>query len=166
MKWNFRKFDNKFAPNWKNYIFQPLLATVSVFLIILSLSIDDDAVIIASIGATSFIVFALPKSVSASPRNVIGGHFVGLVCGLLVSLIPEISIVHQAVLTSLVYSLAVGSCIFVMVITNTEHAPAAGTALGVAINGLSLNVIITIAAGTIILALIHTLFKDKLKDLT
>src|SRR5512135_1471986 len=80
---------------------------------------------------------------TTSPRsrgNVIGGHFVGLFWGFVFSLIP-----HATVFGSLIgYSMAVGLSIFTMVVTDTEHPPAAGTALGVAITGMSPNVLVAV----------------------
>lgn len=120
------------------------------------------AVIIASLGATSFIVFAMPDYITAQPRNVIGGHIVGLFCGFLFSLIP-----HPSLLSSiLVYSLAVGASIFIMVVTNTEHPPASGTALGVAMTGITLDVLIAVVVSIVILSVIHRLCKPYLRDLT
>ena len=66
----------------------------------------------------------------------------------------------------MVYSLAVGLSIFIMVITDTEHPPASGTALGVAINGFSAKVLVALIASVIALSLIHHFFKGYLKDLT
>ena len=65
---------------WKHYVFQSLAASLSIFIILLFLTIQD-AVIVASIGATTFIVFAMPKSLTAKPRNVIGGHIAGIMAG-------------------------------------------------------------------------------------
>ncbi len=97
--------------SWKHYVFQSLFATVALFTVFLFLSIEH-VVVIASIGATVFIVFAMPKNITAKPRNVIGGHLVGLTSGSLCSLIP-----HSLFLSSiLVYSVAVGLSIFVMVV--------------------------------------------------
>ena len=66
--------------HWKNYVFQSLLATASVFCVLIFLE-QGEEVIIASRGATAFVVFALPDKITAQPRNVIGGHIVGLMCG-------------------------------------------------------------------------------------
>ena len=38
----------------------------------------EHAVVIASIGATAFIVFTMPRNITAKPRRVIGGHLAGL----------------------------------------------------------------------------------------
>lgn len=161
MKKSLIKMDKEFRLHWKHYVLQSMLATLSVFMVLYFLSLQD-AVIIASIGATAFIVFAMPDSITAQSRNVIGGHIVGLFCGFLFSLIP-----HSALLFSiLIYSLAVGTSIFVMVVTDTEHPPAAGTALGVVMTGISFQVLIVVVMSIVILSAVHRLFKPYLKDLT
>jgi hypothetical protein len=53
-----------------------------------------------------------------------------------------------------------------MVVTDTEHPPAAGTALGVAMTGISLDVFIAVSMSIILLSLIHRFFKPHMKDLT
>ncbi len=146
---------------WKNYTFQSLLATLTTFVVLLLLSMEH-AVIIASIGATAFIVFAMPKSITAKPRSVIGGHLVGLLSGSLCSLIPHPSFLQSVI----VYSLAVGLSIFVMVIADTEHPPASGTALGVAIMGPSPGVMIAVVTSAVTLSLAHCFLKPFLRDLT
>jgi len=155
------KIDAEFRQHWKSYVLQSMLATVAVFIALYFLSMQH-AVIIASLGATAFIVFAMPENITAQTRNVIGGHIVGLFCGFLFSLIP-----HPSLLSSLlVYSLAVGASIFIMVVTDTEHPPASGTALGVVMTGITLNVLIAVVLSIIILSVIHRLCKPYLKDLT
>jgi len=42
---------------WKNYVFQSLFATLAIFIVLLFLNLQH-VVIIASIGATTFILFA------------------------------------------------------------------------------------------------------------
>lgn len=161
MKKSLIKMDREFRLYWKHYVLQSILATLSVFIVLYFLS-RQEAVIIASIGATAFIVFAMPDNITAQSRNVIGGHIVGLFCGFLFSLIP-----HSALLFSiLIYSLAVGTSLFIMVVTDTEHPPAAGTALGVVMTGISLQVLIVVVMSIVILSAIHRLFKPYLKDLT
>jgi CBS-domain-containing membrane protein len=119
------------------------------------------AVIIASIGATAFIVFAMPQDFTAKPRHVIGGHLVGICSGSLLALIP-----HTTALPSIaIYSLAVGCSIFVMVVTDTEHPPASGTALGIAMKGFSYDVAATVIISAIVLASIRHVFKSHLRNL-
>jgi len=60
----------------------------------------------------------------------------------------------------------VGLSIFTMVVTDTEHPPAAGTALGVAITGMSPNVLVAVLLSIVLLSLMHRFFKPYLRDLT
>jgi len=53
-----------------------------------------------------------------------------------------------------------------MVVVDTEHPPASGTALGVAITGFSLNAVIAVITSVIILSLVHRFFGSRLKCLT
>ena len=151
----------KFSSSWRSYVFQSLIAMFTVFIVLLFLSIEQ-AVIVSSIGATAFIVFAMPKSITARPRNVIGGHLVGFLFGSLCALLPQPSSIHSII----VYSLAVGLSIFIMVIIDTEHPPAAGTALGIVIQGFSLKVLAAVITSVLILSAVHHLLKPYLKDLT
>jgi CBS-domain-containing membrane protein len=150
-----------FSRLWFNYIYQSLLATVVIFIILLLLNLEH-VVVIASIGATAFIVFAMPRNITATPRRVIGGHIVGLICGSAFAFIP-----HPTALTAIIiYSLAVGTTVFLMVALDFEHPPAGGTALGVAITGFSVSVMVAVLTSSIVLSLAHRFFKKYLKDLT
>ena len=64
------KMLEEFKRYWKHYVSQCLLATFVVFIVLLVLSLKN-AVIIASIGATAFIIFAMSGMVTTNPRNVI-----------------------------------------------------------------------------------------------
>jgi CBS-domain-containing membrane protein len=151
----------EFKRLWKNYLYQSFLATIVVFIVLLLLNMEH-AVVIASIGATAFIVFTMPRNITAAPRRVIGGHLIGLFSGSLCALIP-----HSSMLPSIVvYSLAVGISILLMAALDVEHPPASGTALGVAITGFSPNVMIAVLTSSIVLSLAHRFCKKFLKDLT
>jgi CBS-domain-containing membrane protein len=67
--------------------------------------------------------------------------------------------------TLFVYAIAVGLSIFLMVITNTEHPPAAGTALGIAAHTWSYQVVLFILLSVISLAVIRALLRSRMKDL-
>ena len=161
MKKSLIKIDKEFRQHWKSYVLQSILATFAVFIVLYFLSIQN-AVIIASIGATTFIVFAMPDSITARPRNVIGGQLIGLLFGFLFSLFPHSTVIYSIV----AYSLAVGTSIFTMVVIDMEHPPAAGTALGVAITGISLEVFFAVSISIVLLSVIHVLFKPYIRDLT
>lgn len=145
---------------WKNYIFRSLLAILTIFIVLLFSSIEQ-TVIMASIGSTAFIIFAMPKNITAKPRNVIGGHLVGFFSGCLCACVPQPSFLYSATM----YSFAVGLSIFIMIATSTEHPPASGTALGVAIAGFSLSAAFAVMTSVVILSLIHHFLRPFLKDL-
>jgi CBS-domain-containing membrane protein len=161
MKKSFKKMVDEFRQFWRHYVLQSFLATLSVFIVLYFLSLQH-AVIIASIGATAFIVFAMPDSITAQARNVIGGQLIGLFFGFLFSLFPHTVLIYSII----VYSFAVGATIFAMVVIDMEHPPAAGTALGVAMTGISMDVFIAVTISIILLSLIHKFFKPYLRDLT
>ncbi|MHC4426100.1 MAG: HPP family protein [Planctomycetota bacterium] len=77
----------KFQKLWKYYVLQSSLAGIA--LLILLLVLDKGRIVaISAMGATAFIVFAMPTAVSAQTRNVIGGHLVGLASGTIFYFIP------------------------------------------------------------------------------
>lgn len=151
---------------WKYYVLQSLAATVTVFVLFMLVSIQQKPVIVASIAATTFIIFAMPGYITAKPRNVIGGHIIGMLCGFLIPAVPLHQMLPQSMAVSLLYALAVGASIFLMVITDTEHPPAAGTALGVAIAGFSVKITLTVLICITVLSSVHFIFKDRFRDLT
>ena len=147
---------DKFKKLWKYYILQSSLAACVLLILVLILG-KDKMVVISAMGATSFIVFAMPKSVSAQTRHVIGGHLVGLACGTIFYFTPLPYLVE--------YPLAVGIAICIMVALDVEHPPAAGTALAVVINEVSPNVFVTIMVSALVLSQCRYYLRHYLKDL-
>ena len=166
MRKTYPEFSLDFKTYWKNYVFQSLAAAATVFVLLLLVSIQKKPVIIASVAATTFIVFAMPGYITARAGNIIGGHVIGMLCGFVIPAIPLHYLMSPRVSVSLLFALAVGVSIFIMVITDTEHPPAAGTALGVAIAGFSVKITVTILVCVTILGAVHYFFRDKLRDLT
>ena len=147
---------DKFKKLWIYYILQSLLASCALLALILVLD-KDKMVAISAMGATCFILFAMPKSVSAKTKNVVGGHLVGLACG---------TIFYFTNLPYYVeYPCAVGIAIFLMVALDVEHPPAAGTALAVVINEVSPNIFFTIVISSVVLSQCRYYLRNYLKDL-
>jgi len=146
----------KFKKLWKNYLLQSFLAVVVLFVLVLVLG-RDRIVVISAMGATTFIVFAVPKDYAAQTRNVIGGHLVGLAAGAIFYFTPLPYYIE--------YPLAVGIAIFVMVALDVEHPPAAGTALAVVINEVSPGVFVTIMISALVLSQCRYYLRHYLKDL-
>ncbi|MFC1676870.1 HPP family protein [Planctomycetota bacterium] len=147
---------SKFKQQWKNYLWQSLLVVFVLFVIVIALG-EEKIVTISSMGATAFIIFAMPKGVSAKTKNVVGGHLVGLGCG---AIFYFIALPYWAE-----YPLVVGLAILVMVALDVEHPPAAGTALAVVINEISLNAFVTIMLSAVILSQCRHHLRKYLKDL-
>ncbi|HDI42544.1 MAG TPA: HPP family protein [Candidatus Bathyarchaeota archaeon] len=148
-----------YRPMWKAAIIQSSLAFGAIFLTFLILRLGHAAAV-ASMGATAFIIFATPESPAAKPKNVIGGHTIGVVSGSLCSILPVPSTLH----VMLACSLAVGLSLLLMVLTETQHPPAAGTALASALAGTSTHILTGVLASAIMLALFHTILKKHLID--
>ena len=153
-------FDWRFKRKWLNYIAQSAMAAVAILIVLVTLH-QQNLLVVASLAATAFTIFIMPHNITASPRNVLGGHIIGIVFGSLFTIIT----VESGLVQDVMYALAVGCSTFVMAITNTEHPPAAGTTLGVVIAGFSLRLIMGIAMGIGILTIIHWLLKPILLDL-
>ncbi len=163
--------DREFRHNKTRYVVQCLLATLCILAILLTLDIIKHTVSIASLGASSFIAFAMPHRRASQPRLLVGGYLIGTLFGCLcfagatglAGVWPSIS--HVAVETFFA-ALAAGLTIFGMVVTQSEHPPAAGLALGFVINGCDLRTIVVVMLGITSLTAIKTLAKPLLIDLT
>ena len=156
------KMVEEFKQHWRAYVFQSLLATAVIVPLLIYLNAVG-MVITASVGATAFIVFAMPQSVVAQPRNVVGGQLTGLACGVLCAFVPQLAAPYDVIVPA---AAAVGLSMFVMVVIDTEHPPAAGTALGLVTEGLKWDPVIAVVAGALVLAAAHHFLKKYLRDLT
>lgn len=159
-----------FKHNPRPYIVQSLLATVVMTAILCILDILMRPVIIAAIGASVFIVFALPQSRTAGARRLVGGHFAGIICGAVCSFLFDWRTIGKLgtsfePVRYLGGALAVGLALFFMTITDTEHPPAAGTALGFYLNGWSWETAVFTVVFAAVLAVFRRLFLSRLRDL-
>ena len=134
-----RIIDKKFPHHPLQYVLQCLLATAAIMIVLLFMNAVAYTALIAALGASAFIVFTMPGLNVAKPRFVVGGYVVGTVVGVTLGMVRRwhwLTNLGMAESASLVLlgGLAVGLAIFLMVITNTEHPPAAGVALGLVVN--------------------------------
>jgi len=161
--------DKTFKRSPKSFIIQSLLAVVTVAIILYFVEVLTHAAIVAALGASAFVVFAMPRSITARSRSLIGGHIVGLLSGTICHYVflagPLGKFINGAEFAVIfTYALAVGLAIFLMVITNTEHPPAAGTALGIVAHPWSLEIIIFVLVFALGLAIVRKLFGSRLRD--
>lgn len=163
MNWFRIKLDDKLNKKPRYFFFQTILAFVSLALALTLLGIMGRKALVAALGSSLFIGFLTPNSYTARARNMIGSHVFSGAIGLgtyhLLRLLPG----NQSTLI-IMSSLAVAASMFVMVITDTEHPPAAGTALGLATGGGWVSFLFIVASVTV-LALFKRLLDPWLADL-
>lgn len=152
-----------------NYLWQSALATIVVFILLLTLNIYTQTLVIAALGSTVFTLFAMPERVTAMPRNSIGGHvvciMVGGLCHVLNGIGPLFGLLSMQQYSLFMISLAIGLSTFVMVVTDTEHPPAAGTALYFVLNGWNTPIAVFMVVLVVLLAIIKRAIRPWMKDL-
>jgi CBS-domain-containing membrane protein len=139
---------------------------------LLFLDILTETAIITSLGASAMITFTMPYKYTADVRRLIGGYLVGIIIGFIFYLITTAVSTEKIIPTNhtlpliLLAATSVGVSIFIMTMLNTEHAPAAGVALGLVIQEWTIITIIFIIASIIWMTLIKNLLKNWMIDLT
>ncbi|MGI9330033.1 MAG: HPP family protein [Gammaproteobacteria bacterium] len=164
-----RVVDSKFIHNKRRYLLQTLLSVITILAVLLVLDSVTHTVLIASLGASAFIAFALPRSYPSQPRYMLGGYCVGTVVGCLLSwtagwLAGGVGLDLR--LTQLVCgAVAMGLAFFLMVLTGTEHPPAAALALGYVLNEWDWGTVGVVMAGIAMLVVVTQIFRARLMDL-
>jgi len=150
-------------------VLQCALAGAIVLLLLLVMDTVTQTVLIASLGASAFIAFAVPLSLHSSPRHMIGGYLVGMAAGVTMSLLNisvdvQVALIEHA--TNIIFgALAMSVAMFLMVVTKTEHPPAAALALGLVLNEWNLLTLVVVLAGVILLSVIKRAVLPLLMDL-
>lgn len=154
--------------SFKRYALQCGLAGLVVLLLLLILDSVTQTVLIAALGASAFIAFAVPRSLHSGPRSMIGGYVVGIISGsamAMLSSLVNIPAVPVHAVTIVFGALAISLAMFLMVVTRTEHPPAAALALGLVLNEWNLLTLVVVLAGVIILSIVKRLVLPVLLDL-
>ncbi|MDQ7733031.1 HPP family protein [Halomonas sp. SpR1] len=100
--------------------------------------------LMAPFGATMVILFGLPASPLAQPRNIVAGHLITAALGLMVA---HFLGVHEWTL-----GLAVGLSIVTMMLSNTIHPPAGANPLLIMLAGENWHFLVTpVASGAILM---------------
>ncbi|KJG09933.1 HPP family protein [Photobacterium kishitanii] len=111
-----------------------------------------DYLLVAPFGATMVLVFGLPQSPLAHPKNVVFGHLTTAITGIIfANLLP---------VTFWSLGLAVGVGIFLMIMLNVTHPPAGGNPLLIMLGAHTsiLFAFYPIFAGSCIIVLIALLY--------
>lgn len=155
--------------NFKRSLVQCTLAGAVVLLLLLVLDAVTQTVLIAALGASAFTAFAMPRSLHADTRHLVGGYVVGIVSGCLMSMLysafPIASITLDHAMMIVFGALGMSLAMLLMIFTRTEHPPAAALALGLVLNEWNATTLVVILAGIIGLSLIKRLVLPALLDL-
>jgi len=162
--------DPKLKGNARAYLAQCGLATLALLVVLTFQDAFENAVIIAAVASTLFVLFITPHAIMCTPRRVVGGHMVGLLLGSLVGFFLA-SGAGEAMVDAVPYSfelfaaLGVGLSILIMAFTNTEHGPAAGTALGFVVLDFRWALVLVLLGSVVILSLVHQLALQRMRNL-
>ena len=152
----------------KRYTMQCGLAGLAVLVLLLVLDAVTQTVLIAALGASAFIAFAVPRSPHSGPRHMIGGYVAGIFAGSLMAILKaliDVSAISDHALMVIFGAIAISLAMFTMVVTRTEHPPAAALALGLVLNDWNLLTLIVVLSGVVGLSIIKQLVMPALLDL-
>ena len=116
-------------------------------------NVSGYVLIMAPFGASCVILFALPESPLAQPKNVVGGHVLTATVGLLA--------LHFFPQSIWVTALAVGVGIAGMVVSKTTHPPAGANPLLILLSGKTFAwsfLLFPVAIGAFLLVLMAIVF--------
>ena len=163
-----RIFDPKLKGNLHGYILQASLAAGALAVILVVQDVASGGaisrgILVAALGSTAFILFMTPHTDRARPRRVIGGHLIALATGATLGALAgsaggELHLGIEA-------ALAVGLSMFFMAATDTEHPPAAGTAMAVSASSFTWMLPLMFISSVLLLVAAHHLLRRRLRNL-
>ena len=142
----------------------PLIAGIGAAIAIailsyLELMIEDIALLMAPFGATAVLVFGLPESPLAQPKNVILGHLLTAFIGVFFVQIVGVSPFTLAIATGLGVS--------AMLLTKTTHPPAGANPLVIMLSGQSWIFLVTpVLVGAVVIVLCGKMMQQIIKRVT
>jgi CBS-domain-containing membrane protein len=157
-----RLLSDSFKKSPRCFILQSLLATAAMAIILYFVKYLTQAAVVAALGASTFLAFAVPHGTTARPKKMLAGYFIGIVSGVgvsfLVGALPSSTLPGSGDFIPLTAgAVAVGLSIFLMTATASEHPPAAGVALSFAASGWTWETIGFILLFAIILSVVKKL---------
>jgi CBS-domain-containing membrane protein len=163
MRSYFQKFRGEHAPlaakaSSKDIAFAWGGGFISIALISFLTQSLDHPLVLGSFGASCVLLFGFPKSPFSQPRNVIAGHFLSTLIGL----------IFFHVIGDMWWSmaLALATAIAVMLATNTVHPPAGSNPIIVFLLGAPWTFLITpTLIGAVILVVVALFYLNLKKSL-
>ncbi|EHK5110539.1 HPP family protein [Vibrio parahaemolyticus] len=110
-------------------------------------SLTEVVLLMAPFGATAVLVFGVPSSPLAQPKNVIIGHFITASIGIAFSQYVEI--------TPITLAIATGLGVSAMLITKTTHPPAGANPILIMTSGQGWSFLFTpVLIGAVVIVLV------------
>lgn len=160
--------DKKIRRNIKSYVFQSLLTFICVSVALLFHQLLG-GIIVASLGASSFIIFITPHTKSSRVRCVLGSYVCGAVAGIAFGFLHRYisGLSFNGVVYALVLVCAAAAAVttLLMITTGLVHPPAAALALGLAADRECLKTALAAVIGVIILCAARRALKKYIKNL-
>lgn len=123
-------------------------ATLAIGLLsFLEVSMSEVALVMAPFGATTVLVFGVPDSPLAQPKNVIFGHLLTAIIG--------VAFTQYVGVTPLTLALATGLGVSAMLLTKTTHPPAGANPMLIMLAGQGWSFIFTpVLIGAVLIVLV------------
>ncbi|MEX0606343.1 MAG: HPP family protein [Marinobacter sp.] len=159
---------SRYPPEMVMAIFNLVNSGISIALVAIVALVTQEAFIFPSLGATAFILFHVPLAQPASPRNVLCGHFIGAIMGLVGLYLFGLQDAPSAFLTGVdparvgAAAVAIGLTGCLMVALNMVHPPAGATALIVALGLMPDPGQLPILMAAVLLLLVHAFVVNRL----
>ena len=163
--------DPKFARSYPSYFLQAGMATLVLLAIMFFVDSLSSAAIAAGLASSIIIIFLNPSNRTANLRAVLGGHLIALLIGSAFSFLLFSGPVHEALADTqavrmLGFAAPVGLIILLMAVTDTEHPPAGGTAIGMASQVWQWEIFGSIIGALVLLAVLKLVLRQYVYDLT
>lgn len=144
-------------PDFGQVVFIWLGGVIAITVVGLLALYSHQPLVMGSFGASCFILFVVPDSPFAQPRNVIGGHCVSTLVGLL--------FYHFVGTEWWSMALALGTTLSMMQILRVNHPPAGSNPLIVFLGGAGWSYLITpTLVGSTALVLVALLYNNLSKS--
>lgn len=136
----------KFNDEKKSALIAGIGSMICITLISFLTSKTQDLWLMAPFGATMVIIFGLPSSPLAQPKNIILGHIITTIIGLII--LKWLGVNEWSL------GFAVGLSVLTMILTNTIHPPAGANPLVIMLAGENWNFLLTpVIFGAILIVL-------------
>lgn len=143
--------------NTKDIITGFMGGTITIFILGLLTHFTYTPLLIASFGASCVLAFGLWNSPLSQPRNIIGGHFISTLIGLVVY--------HTFGNEPWSLALGVGLAISLMMLTKTTHPPAGADPIIVILGSYTWEYLFTtVLTGSIVIVLMALLINNLRRD--